>query len=778
MPKKKTPAVKRVLVLLLAYVMLAASGGAVTSVLFAPAVFGVNKIAKTVIPTLSVEDVDFDVTSLPQKSTMYANDGTTVIATFYNQNRIVVPLKDISDIMQKAVVAREDRRFWTHAGVDVQGVLRAFIQNYLLDNHQGGSSLTQQYVKNVLLMKGIEDDDPIAQYHATEDTVARKIREMLISVQMEKKYSKAEILQGYLNIAQFGNNLYGVETAAQKYFGVSAKDLNIVQAATIACITKNPSLYDPSVEANQPAAEEQRNIVLKLMLQEGYINEQEYEDAVNTPLKDTLNITEVNRGCQDAGDYAFFCDYVVHQIQNSKEFGETVSERSKLLQEGGLEIVTTLDVQTNQLLMETARETVPPDDSSGMEFAAAAVKPGTGEVLGFGLNRYYDATPAAADDPTKSGQNYAVDYADGGGTGFTIGSSWKPINLIAWMEAGHSIMENLQTSTRYATTDFSCDRYSGGADSWDVQNALGSGTVNPETPFDGLVRSHNTTQASMGSVIKLCAIADTATEVGYHDAYSGETIDKTGVFTPAMTIGSVNVSPLTMASIFAVYASNGVQCDAIAIKKVTNTDGESLKVPSANCHQAVDSDIIQTLAYTLNQGTTRSDGAGFAFKFDDGRKAFGKTGTSGDYSVTAGTFIPDEISVFGLIGDAQDPEHHRISNISINGVYRSYWDGGTITAPALSSFLNKYVAAKNVPAEKSNNYGTPAAKYMTTGKYVGIGGRTFSNPTTQQRNSTSENSGTDTSQQSENSTNQQDANTNQSDTSNSQDGQTQQSTGQ
>lgn len=729
MPKKKSLTLQRVLVLLLAYIMLAVCGGVAASVLFVPGVIGANKAAKAVIPSLKVENVDFDVTSLPQKSTMYARDGSTVIATFYNQNRIVVPLKKISKTMQQAVVAREDRRFWTHAGVDVQGVMRAFVQTYLVKgSQQGGSSLTQQYVKNVLLMQAIEDDDSIAQYHATEDTIARKIREMLISVQMEKKYSKAEILQGYLNIAQFGNNLYGVETAAQRYFSVSAADLNVVQSATIAAITKNPSLYDPLAEENQKESENQRNIVLKLMLQEGYITQDQYTEAVNTPLKDTLKVQDVNVGCQDTGDYAYFCDFVVHRIQNSEEFGKTRAERNKLLQEGGLKIVTTLDVEANSTMMETARNTIPPDDPSGMEIAMAAVKPGTGEVLSFGLNRYYDATPAAANDPTRTSQNYAVDLADGGGSGWTIGSSWKPINLIAWMEAGHSINDNLQTSTSYPTTDFACSNYSGGADSWNVSNAMGAGTVNPESPFLGLVRSHNTTQASMGAILKLCKVADTATELGYHDAATGETIDKTQVYTPSMMIGSVNVSPLTMASIFAVYASNGVQCNPIAISKVTDKDGNDLKIPSANCHQAVDKDIIQTLAYTLNQGTVRPDGAGWSFRLADGRKSFGKTGTSEDLAVSGGSFIPNQIAAFAVVGDAQNPYTNRISNIAINGRYNSYWDGSTIAAPAVTNFFNSYISKKKIPID--NDYGQPVSKYTTTGKYLGIGGRTFSVPQT------------------------------------------------
>ena len=207
MPKKKNLTGARILALALAFITLCLGGGVTLAVLFLPTVMGANQVVKAVTPSMQVEGIDFDVTNLPQKSTMYASDGKTVIAEFYAQNREVVPLKDISKPMMQAVVAREDRRFWEHAGVDVQGVLRAFVQTYMKKgDQQGGSSLTQQYVKNVLATQAREKDDPIAEYHATEDTIARKMREMLISVQMEKKYSKQEILQGYLNIAQFGTN--------------------------------------------------------------------------------------------------------------------------------------------------------------------------------------------------------------------------------------------------------------------------------------------------------------------------------------------------------------------------------------------------------------------------------------------------------------------------------------------------------------------------------------------------------------------------------------------
>lgn len=719
MPKKKTLTARRVLTLVITYITLCVGGGVATSLFLLPAVFSANNVAKAVVPSLAVEGIDFDVTSLPQKSTLYASDGTSVITEFWDQNREVVPLKSISKAMQQAVVAREDKRFFSHSGVDVQGVFRAFFQTYVKGgDQQGGSSLTQQYVKNMLIQQAEQDDDPIAQYHASEDTIARKLREMLIAVQVEKKYSKAEILQGYLNIAQFGgNSLYGVQSAAKRYFNTTADQLTIVQAATIAAITKNPNAYDPSVEANQEESQNQRNIVLQLMHEQGFITDDEYNEAVNTPLVDTLDIQSVSTGCMAANyDAGYFCDYVVHKILNSEEFGKTQEAREKLLKEGGLKIVTTLDIDANTLLNETARNTIPADDASGMEIVMASVKPGTGEVLGFGLNRTYDATEAARTDQTKDSMNYAVDRVDGGGMGFSIGSSWKPVNLVAWMEAGHSVNENLQTTTRYSTSLFACDRYSGGTDTWSVTNALTNGTVSPETPALALARSHNTTQASMGTIIGLCKVADTATELGYHDANTGETLDQTTSFVPAMLVGNVNVSPLTMASIYAVFASNGVQCDSIALKKVTDSDGNDIEVPSANCHQAVDPEIIQTLAWAMNQGVTRADGAGTVTQLANGRKTFAKTGTHENQLVTTGGFIPNEIATFVLVGDVQNPVGHPIENITINGEYHSYWDGSTIAAPAWRDFMNAYAERKQLAI--NNDYGQAAAKYSTTSSTV------------------------------------------------------------
>ena len=707
MPKKNSLTARRALALLLAYLTLCIAGGVVVSLMAMPAVFGTNNAAKALAPSLTVEGIDFDVTSLPQKSTLYASDGKTVIASFYAQNREVVPIKNISVYMQRAVVAREDRRFFEHAGVDVQGVLRAFVQTYVAKGDtQGGSSLTQQYVKNVLMVKAREDDDPIAEYHASEDTVARKLREMLIAVQMEKKYSKYEILQGYLNIAQFGSgSLYGVEAAAKRYFNTTAAKLTVVQAATIAAITKNPEKYDPSIESNQKTAEEQRNIVLDLMLQEKFITKTQHDKAKATPLKDTLNIQSVQQGCQVAGDAAFFCSYVTNQILNSKEFGNTAQARQKLLNEGGLEIYTTMDVNANNAAMKAARDTIPVDDPTGFEVTIAAIKPGTGEVLGFGINRTYDATDAAKTDPTRTSINYAVDQKDGGGIGFNVGSTWKPINMIAWMLQGHSINESLRTYTSYANSSFNCSKFSGHG-TWSLHNSEG-GTVSQETPLQGLIKSHNTTQASMTQQIGLCAIADAAKTVGYHNAILGqEDVYSANSFNPPMIIGSVQASPLTMANVYATIAANGVECTPIAIKKVIKQNGKSIKVPSANCHQAISPEIAQTTAYALNQGVLKGEAK--AAQLDNNRKTFAKTGTNEQtYMLTAG-FVPNQVAAFVAVGNAEVQES--FSGKTINGVSHGTWYGMYIASPAWKEFVDTYLAAINAPID--NDYGAPAEQYM------------------------------------------------------------------
>ncbi|WP_101617049.1 transglycosylase domain-containing protein [Bifidobacterium margollesii] len=699
MPEKKPKTARRVFTLLLAYVIFCLAGGAVASGFLLPAVFGANTVANNLTEQLKAEDVNFDLADLPQQSRMYARDGKTVLATFYEQNRIIVPLKNISDLMQKAVVAREDHRFWDHTGIDPQGIARAFVQTYVKKGDtQGGSTLTQQYVKNMLIDQALENDDPIGAYHAQEETIARKLREMLISVELEKKYSKAEILQGYLNIAQFGKSVYGVETAAQRYFSKSAKDLNLVESATIAAITKNPASYDPTV--NPKEAQKQRDITLDLMSEWGFVSKKQTDAAKKIPLAKTLKVKDVAVGCQAAGNAAYFCDYALRQIESAPEFGKTLDDRKKLLKEGGLNIYTTLDVNAQNAAWNAVRNNLPENDPSGYENILAAVKPGTGEVLALAQNRTYDVNGAPG--TTRTSMNYAVDRADGGGDGFQVGSTWKPINMAAWLSTGRSLNEPLVTSTAYSYA--SIPGAGGYSNVWEVQNS-GGGTVSPETPLQGLNQSHNTTQGAMAQQIGLQKIAETAKTLGYHNA-NGNDITKRTIWNPSMVIGTEQSSPLTMANVYATIAGNGVECTPIALTKVTNSSGKEYKVPSANCHQAISKEVAQTTAYAMNLNVTQ--GIAKDAQLSGNRKTFAKTGTSEQNALATSGFVP-QVAAFVIITNAENSGTPLEG--TINGVYRSTWYGADIALPTWKEFMENYLSSAKIPVD--NNYGDPASTLNT-----------------------------------------------------------------
>lgn len=699
MKKTQRMTLRRFLILLLAFIVLCVGGGVATSGYLIPLVWGLNKSVEAAKSQMVAgESVSMDLTALPQMSKIYAGDGKTLLAQFYTQNRQVVALKDISDKMQKAVVAREDRRFLDHSGIDPQGIARAFVNTYIKKGDtQGGSTLTQQYVKNVLMDQALSAGDPITAYHAREETISRKLREMLIAIQLEKDHSKAEILQGYLNIAQFGVNTYGVQTAAQRYFSKDAKDLNLREAATIAAVTKNPAHYDPTVDPEQ--SEFQRNIVLNQMEKYGFATPEEVKEAKSVSVKDSLHPSTVQIGCQTAGNAAYFCDYVVRTIMTNPVFGKTAADRRRLLYQGGLRIYTTLDVTAQNDAYNAMVRHLPIGDPSGLAIMMAAVRPGTGEILAMAQNRNY--TAGGGDDNSTS-INYSVGQELGGGTGFGIGSTFKPINLVAWMMSGRKITQPLRTSLYYPINSFACSTKKFGT--WHVQNAFGT-TVNPETPLHALNFSHNTTQASMGQIMGLCQVGKAMEALGYQNAMTSEQ-DVMKNLEPTMLIGTKNTSPLSMATTYATIAARGKRCTPIAISKMYSPDGKEMKIPSANCTQTLDPDLAETAAYAMNKNVT----AGIAnmAQLADGRMTYAKTGTNEDISISGGGFIP-QLSAFVLVSNPKG--YVPIANMRINGVYRGYWDGANLPIPAWKDFMDTYIRDAHIPADNSLGK-KPSSKYF------------------------------------------------------------------
>ena len=671
------------LALLLAFVLMAGLGGLLAAGLVMPAVATTSAVTDQ--SARLFEDLPTDLIQVPlsEKSTVLAADGT-VLATFYDQDRIIVTLPEVSIHMQNAVVATEDRRFFEHGGVDLKGMTRALITNFTNPGRrEGGSTLTQQYVKNALIQAALTSDDPNARAAAIAaaresegiEGYARKLQEAKVAVSLEDRMTKAQILEAYLNIAQFGLSVYGVEAAAQRYFSVAAKDLNYLQAATIAGITKAPGEFDP--ERNPESSQERRNLVLGLMLNEGYITQAEHDAGVATPLVDTLAIGQSRLGCMTANAVAnagYFCDYVTKVIAQNPAFGETPAIRRHLLYRGGLTIRTTLDPRLQQAADDEVKAGIPVADPSGVASAISVVEPGTGKILAMAQNRIYNS--AATAGPGETAVNYNTDSAYGSSKGFAPGSTFKPFTLAQWLKEGHSLSENLDARLRtYQMSEFraSCSNIGGGE--YKFGNAEGEGGV--MTVLDATKNSVNSGYIEMASQLDLCGILETAKSLGIHQANGADF-----QIVPANVLGSDSVAPLTMASAFAAFAANGNYCEPIAITSVQDSNGAEIPVPQANCRQALSPEIASAMSFALGnvwEGTGRKVGG-----LPD-RPSAGKTGTTSrnEYTWFAG-FTPQIASVVWVgFTEGVIP----VQNMTINGQFVKNAYGSTIALPTWKRFM-------------------------------------------------------------------------------------------
>ncbi|MDD9205434.1 transglycosylase domain-containing protein, partial [Georgenia sp. 10Sc9-8] len=405
--------------MLIAFVLVAVLGGVLTAGIVMPAVGAAGAVTSASTNLFEELPTELEVPQASEQSVILAGDGSH-LATFYFENRIVVPLEEIAQPMRDAVVAVEDRRFYEHNGVDTEGTARALVENVFGDELQGASTLTQQYVKNVLIEQGriAGDEDAIAA--ATETTISRKLREAKLAISLEQQVSKDAILTGYLNIAQFGPSHYGVESAANYYFNKSAADLTIAESAMLARITQSPAKWDPV--RNPENAKDGRDTVLGTMLRNGFITQEQFDEASAVPIEEMLDPQRTPRGCAVAGNAAYFCDYVVDEILGSEVFGETEDERRQLLNRGGLIIRTTLDRERQADAMAALTAEVPVNDPSGIKSALSSVEPGTGHILAMAQTTPYGRASEEQPGATEMNLNAGTDH--GGGDGFQTGSTF------------------------------------------------------------------------------------------------------------------------------------------------------------------------------------------------------------------------------------------------------------------------------------------------------------------------------------------------------------------
>jgi membrane peptidoglycan carboxypeptidase len=601
---------------------------------------------------------------LSQRTTILDAKGGQ-IATVYSRDRTVVDLKDISPYMQKAIVAIEDARFYQHGAIDLKGVLRALNRNAQSGGvAEGASTLTQQYVKNVFVEEAGDDPTKVAQ--ATQQTLGRKIRELKYAIQVEEELGKKKILENYLNITFFGQQAYGVEAAAQRYFSKSAKDLTVQEAALLAGIVQSPSRYDPVND--EAEATKRRNVVLQRMADLGDISQAEADKAKESPLG--LKVSKPKNGCITAvKGGGFFCDYVREVFLKDPVFGKTKEDRAKIWNQGGLTVRTTMDPQAQKSMQRSIKEHVYQKDE--VATAATIVEPGTGKILAMGQSRPYGIDVKK----NETTINLSVDQNMNGGAGYQPGSTFKPIVAAAALEDGMSPTQVYSSpyEMEYPSPVAACD-----GKTWNEKGVRltneNTSEVGPYDMKDATALSVNTYFVQMISDIGICPVTTMAKKMGVERADGGDLAQA-----PSLALGAMEMSPLTMAAGYASFASRGMYCTPVAIESITQKVGgktKSLEVPKSTCRRAMSETTADTIN-TLLQGVVE-DGTGTEAGLGS-RPSAGKTGTTDERY--AAWFVGYTPQMAGAVW-VGDPKHERkMQNIRIGGVLHDKVFGGRVPGP-------------------------------------------------------------------------------------------------
>ena len=638
-------------------------------------------VAKSVPSVFNELPGDLQTVAPAEESQLLDSSGG-VIAHFYDKQRIVVPSANIADVMKKAIVAIEDKRFYEHNGVDATGIARALVSNLGDSGRQGASTITQQYVRNSLAERGYLEGDADQVNAATEQTTERKLREMKYALALEKTQSKDEILTGYLNIAPFGPITYGVEAASQRYFSKSASELNYLESALLAGLVQSPVQYDPLTHPE--AAQERRDTVLATMLEQGVITQEEYDEGIATTVDSMLNPTVSSEGCSGAPSaQAYFCDYVLAQFLEDSTFGSTRIERERLLKTQGITIRTTMDPAKQSAAYASLTNAIPVGDASGLNDALVSLDPRTGKVLAMAQNTTYGI---------EAGQTMSNYSADGN---FQVGSTFKVFTLLQWFKEGHSAYETVgSANTFYPNGAFKCDGRPIVTEGYQVNDLAGkTGTMNVVRATG---QSVNQAFVNMASRVDFCSIFETAYDMGITE--DGEV---PAPF-PANILGSVSSSPLHMASVFATIANSGQQCKPQSIESVTDRNENVLKEFAADCKEVISPELANKTAALL----TASAGQYYtSTRLGDGRPFAAKSGTTDGHANTWLTGFTPSLATSVWVGHG-DNSSQEVSGVVINGVYHSEIFGETYVGQNIwAPYMTQALAGTPVEAVSNANIG-------------------------------------------------------------------------
>ncbi len=675
--------------------------GMVLSAMLVPFVGSLGIVTRNIVQDFENLPDALSTPPLPQRSLILAADGS-VLATVYYQNRVEVPLDTISPFMRQATVAIEDARFLDHHGVDLRGIARSVATNVESGAiEQGSSTLTMQYVKNVLVNQATSGDE-LAD--ARGDSAARKLREVRYALGLEKIFTKGEILERYLNIAYFGAGAYGVEAAARRYFSKPAAELDLVEAATLAGIVQQPTAFDPLRNPDQSTS--RRNAVLRRMAELGYITQDRADRAALVPMGQVLKPSVTTNGCTSS--YApYFCDYVIQTIRQDPTFGTTPEEREAFLRRGGYTIRTTLDPKAQQGAYETVNDYIPPKDASKRAAAITMVQPGTGHVVAMAQNRTWGTKGKG-----KTTYNYNVDRAMGGTIGMQAGSTFKVFALAAALEAGISPFEYISSYSPKTFTGFKNCTTGKKFAPVTIRNSTTSGTLDMAR---ATAYSTNTYFMTIEERTGICRPAEIAESMGVRLG-NGDPLLRV----PTLTLGTMEVTPLAMANAYATFAAHGIYCKPVVILDIRDREGNPLQTPDGDCTRVLKRDVADTVTVMLNgvvDGTIPGR-TGQAMTLET-RQAAGKTGTTNESAAVWFAGYTPQLAAAVWVGDPRGGFAHPMKNVTIKGKYYDQVFGGTLPGPIWHDAME--IALRGTepqPFDVRNKYGLTTKDPYTAPVYT------------------------------------------------------------
>ncbi len=521
-----------------------------------------------------------------QTSFVYYDDGKSEVGKYVAQNRIAVPLDDMPEVLQHAVVSAENKTFWTDSGIDPKGILRAAFSNAKAGQTVGGgSTITQQYVKIL--------------YLTSERRLSRKVKEAILSLKIQRQLSKREILEGYLNTIYFGRGSYGVQAASKAYFGKDVADLNLRQAATLASVLNSPNAYDPANgEDAKEALKRRYDYTLGRMEADGHITaEQEEKAAKKLPKFPKIKSESANGGQRG------------HMIKLVRDELLSLGYTDEQIDGGGLRVTTTF----NRDMMEQLEESVAEERPEGLSakklhIGAATVEPGTGAVKAF-----------------FGGQDYLKSQINWAATGGMAGSTLKAFTVAAALEDGFSLRDGFQGNSPYRFSD-GLEINNAGEGAADMGSSVSMTTATAKSTNTAFIDMSESIDDGPEKIHQI--MLDAGLPPAEADPeYPGIPNRSTDLLPddPLITLGKARVSPINMANAYATFANEGERADAHVVTKVVESSGETSYSRKTSTRRVIDEDVSADTVYALQEVVRNGSGSKARAL---GRPAAGKTGTA------------------------------------------------------------------------------------------------------------------------------------------------------